>query len=379
MRIVSSQLASQSHILVTGDPFFLSRHRLLIDEFTEHWPSTRELGVREQGVLRRIGFGVQSALAGRCWPPTRATLHSLRNEYLKKATTFERLSAQTEQTIAQLEPQPDFVFQFFGMSSPAVSPPTYRYSHYMDVTMAFVRRVWPAWAPFRKERDYEAWIACEGESYRGAHRIFTFTEATRRSVINDYGVDPARVVAVGAAGNYRTTSMASREYGTRSLVFNGSDFYRKGGDLVIAAFPRIRAAVPDATLAIIGDDTPVAMPGVSVLGSLTHDKLVDRLDQADIAFAPSRFDTFPGFTLEAMSRGLVPVVADCPAMSEMIADGVEGYVVSDARPEVLAEKVIELLKNPARLRTFGLAARSRIEQDWNWPTIARRIVASLED
>jgi glycogen(starch) synthase len=369
---------SEARLLVSGDPFFLARHRPLTEALRAHWAAVDELPISERAVAPALVELGRALVAGRLWPPTRAALRAVRERLAKRASTFDRLSRKTERAIeAAPAPPPALVLQLFAMSSPSAGALAVPYAHYIDLTMAFVRRMWPAWAPFDDERDYDAWIARESRSYRGAERVFTFSEATRRSVIDDYGVAPERVVAVGAAGFYRDVPSAARAYGTRSIVFNGSDFERKGGDLALAAFARIRAVFPDATLAIVGTAGVRPQPGVTVLGNQSRTALFERFDRTDIVLAPARLEGFPGFALEAMSRGVVPILSDCPTTAEMIVDGVEGAIVSPCTAERLAERAVAFLADPDRLPSLGAAARARVERDWNWPAVARRMLASL--
>jgi hypothetical protein len=124
-----------------------------------------------------------------------------------------RLSGVTARRIKARYPSSEFVQQLFSVSSPAGATGV-PYAHYIDMTMAMVKRAWPAWATFKSESEYEEWIELEGASYRGAERVFTFSEATRRSIIEDYGAAAERVVVVGAAGHYDRVAPEERPYGS---------------------------------------------------------------------------------------------------------------------------------------------------------------------
>ena len=72
----------------------------------------------------------------------------------------------------------------------------------------------------------------------------------------------------------------------------------------------------------------------------------------------SSFEGYPLSTLESMSRG-------CPVVSydikygprEQISDGVEGFLVPAGDVELLAQRVIELLRSPELVRRMSAAAR----------------------
>ena len=180
----------------------------------------------------------------------------------------------------------------------------------------------------------------------------------------------------GAAGHYEAAASGERAYGNRSIVFNGSDFARKGGDRVLAAFRLVRERFPDATLTIVAADVP-AEPGVTVSGNLGRPELFALFDRTDIVLAPTRLDILPGFVLEAMSRGVVPILSDAASMDEIVTSGCDGYIASPPTPEMLADYVGKLFSDDALLRAFGDAARARIVRDWNWEAVAGAMVASL--
>jgi glycosyltransferase involved in cell wall biosynthesis len=326
--------------------------------------------------VHEVAYLGRRFLSGRLWPPTRANVGAARRRFRKEPSSFSRLSRLAACTLAN-ERDRAFVLQLFSLSSPATDDARFPYAHYIDMTMAQVRRAWPLWAPFDRERDYDAWIEREGASYRGAARVFTFSEATRRSVIADYGADPERVVAVGAAGHYRDVGSDARTYGNRTIVFNGSDFERKGGDRVLAAFRIVRERFPDATLTIVAHLGIVNEPGVREAGQLPRAELFDLFDRTDVLLAPSRLDVFPGFVLEAISRGVVAVLSDAESMDEILTDGREGFIVSPPTPQNLAARTIALFEDVDLLRTLGTAGRERVVREWNWDAVAARMVDSL--
>ncbi len=371
----------QPHVLVVGDPFFLARHRPLVDALRDRLgpDGVDELPVRDVSVVPKAAYFARAMLLGRLWPPTRATMRDRLQRFSKEPDTFSRTSRLAARRIAEYRPTPSLVLQLFSMSSPATPQAPRPYAYYLDMTMALVRRHWPPWAAFDSESRYDEWLALEGASYRGAERIFTFTEAARRSVIDDYGAQPERVVAVGAAGHYQNVAVGERAYGNRTIVFNGSEFERKGGDRVLGAFRLVRERYPDATLTVVAHAGLAPEPGLRSLGNVPRSELITLFDTTDVVLAPTRFDALPGFVLEAMSRGVVPVLSDSPPMSEVVVDGVEGYVVSPPTPEQLAGRVCTLFADEVRLRSFGNAARNRVECDWNWDAVAGKMLASLAE
>jgi glycosyltransferase involved in cell wall biosynthesis len=363
-------------LVVAGDPFFLDRHRPLIEALRARLGAVEEVEIRERALVAKVLYLARAGLTGRLWPPTRAKAGEAMRRFSKDPATFDRLSKVAAHGIA-LAGDKGFVLQLFCMSSPVTEALRRPYAHYTDMTMAQVRRQWPAWAPYATEKLYAEWIAREGASYRGAARVFTFSEATRRSVIADYGAAPERVVAVYAAGHYSEAAPEVRRYGNRTLVFNGSDFARKGGPTALAAFRLVRQRFPEATLTVVAGEALPRESGLLQAGKISRERLFEIFDSTDVLLAPTHLDVFPGFTLEAMSRGVVPILSDAESMEEIVADGSAGYVVSPPTPERFAERICSLFADEALLRRLGSAGRERVVRDLNWDAVAERMIDSL--
>ena len=83
----------------------------------------------------------------------------------------------------------------------------------------------------------------------------------------------------------------------------------KGVDMLVDAWPRVREEYPDAELHVVGSGHPeeyAETPGVRVRGYVEN--LTDAFAPASLFVQPSRMDTFPVSTLEAMRAGLPPLV-----------------------------------------------------------------------
>jgi glycogen(starch) synthase len=363
-------------IAVVGEPFFLDRHAGLLEALRKRVRAVDRIPLVDRPLLHAARFALGEVLRGAAWTPSPGTLRRLRDRFEKDPATFVRRSRISERMLAAATQKPDLVVQIGSLWSPNLSGSALPYAHYIDVTTAMVRRYWPQWLPYDRDATLEAWLSLEGASYRGAFRVFTFTRAARDSLIRDYGVDPERVATVGTAGHYGPTSMETRSYGGRRIIFNGSEFERKGGDLVLAAFRMLRERVPDAALRIVGTRNVPPQQGVDVLGNVSRDVLYRVMAESDVVLAPSRFEGIPGFVLEAMHYGAVPILSDAVGMSEIITDGDEGFIVSPTTVDRLVDRVEAVLRDPALARRLGSAARRRIARYMDWDAVVDRMLRS---
>jgi len=163
-----------------------------------------------------------------------------------------------------------------------------------------------------------------------------------------------------------------------TVLYVGSDWRRKGGDVLVDAFRRVRSERPDARLQIVGTEEPAAEDGVEVLGFLRdRDRLADLYARASVFCLPSRFEPYGLVAVEAMAHEL-PCVVTPGALAEVVLDGETGIVVPQEDPVALAGALSRLLDDPPYARRLGVDARSRVEEQLTWDAVVERMTPGLE-
>jgi starch synthase len=229
----------------------------------------------------------------------------------------------------------------------------------------------------------------ELEIYRGATGIFTLSERLRRSFVEDFGLPSDRVHAVHAGPNFDVTRIPQeppRDTARHAptILFVGRQFHRKGGDLLVAAFRRVRERVPDARLMLVGPPAPPTRePGITALGDLDKNDpggwaaLVAAYQAADVFCLPTRFEPFGIAFIEAMYFALPCVGTDAWAVPEMIVDGETGFLVPINDVDALTDRLIRLLNDPALARTMGRAGRARAGRHFTWERVIHRMMQAI--
>lgn len=225
--------------------------------------------------------------------------------------------------------------------------------------------------------------------YRRAAGIFTLSERLRRSFIEEFGIPSSRVHAVHAGPNFdvsRIPSPAGRNEATHppTILFVGRQFHRKGGDLVLAAFRRVRQRIPNARLMIAGPPSLAeAEPGMTFLGDLDKNDpngwaaLVRAYQSADVFCLPTRFEPFGIAFIEAMYFALPCIGTDAWAVPEMIVDGETGFTIPIDDVDALTDRLVRLLGDPALARRMGTAARTRAEHHFTWERVVQRMTNAM--
>jgi glycosyltransferase involved in cell wall biosynthesis len=130
-------------------------------------------------------------------------------------------------------------------------------------------------------------------------------------------------------------------------------------------------------LTIVGKAAMKERPGIHLAGNIARHDLFSLFDKSDVVLAPTRLDMLPGFVLEAMSRGVVPVLSDADSMNEIIKDGIAGYIVSTPEPAILARRICSLFEDSTLLARMGMAARKCVEASCTWDSVAQVMTNSL--
>jgi alpha-maltose-1-phosphate synthase len=234
------------------------------------------------------------------------------------------------------------------------------------------------------ERELAGVIERERGVYAGSSLIMTLSERLRSSFIEDFDIPADRVRAIFAGSNFLESDIpATRPTPADSaptVLFVGRRFHRKGGDLLLRAFEKVRESIPNSRLIIVGPpDLDVAQEGVQNLGFLNRDtpddafRLRKAFEDSHVFCMPTRFEAFGLVYLEAMLFGLPCIGPDAWAVPEIVVDGETGVIVPPEDVEALARAMIHLLRNPELGERMGEAGRKRVLQWFTWASVIKRM------
>jgi glycosyltransferase involved in cell wall biosynthesis len=130
--------------------------------------------------------------------------------------------------------------------------------------------------------------------------------------------------------------------------------------LLIESIPYVLEEVQNVKFIILGDGPEneklrdlSAKIGVKdnimFVGSVDHHDIPKWLTSSNIYVSTTLSDSLGLSNLEAMACGVFPIVTDIPAVREYILDGENGYIIPFDEPRVLANKIINALRDPGFL------------------------------
>lgn len=167
----------------------------------------------------------------------------------------------------------------------------------------------------------------------------------------------------------------------RHVVCVGRLSQQKGQDVLLEAWARVDAAVPNARLHLVGDGPmraelqEAAGPGIAFAGHRTDVRTW--LVAADVVVIPSRWEGMSLAMLEAMACAR-PIVATVVAGAEEALGRGAGILVPPEDPHVLSDALIAVLSDLREHEEIGRRARTRIERTHDERVVAAKIAGLYE-
>ena len=182
------------------------------------------------------------------------------------------------------------------------------------------------------------------------------------------------------------------------LVYVGWLGYRKGTDVLLKVWERLRARYSNVGLLLLGDYmsnrnlgdsfpdfarkygiTPSILESTKLF-QVGHVEDVERyLQTADIFVFPSRQEGFGTVQTEAMACGLPCVVNDLPGVScDIFPDEKVGFRIYNNDVDDYVRVISDLIAHPEKREQIGHAARCRVKEVFSREIVATQYVNFME-
>ncbi len=198
---------------------------------------------------------------------------------------------------------------------------------------------------------------------RVARRVMVPSTFTKEQLIRCYGTDPERVLVTpwGIEPRFSVDRAADAVSLCKQLGVTGSYIVAMGGaprrglDVAVAAWRRIRAQGADTALIVVGREQPPAEPGLISAGVVDDDAWPALLAGADAFCYPTRYEGFGVPALESIASGTPIVCAPVGSLPEVLGDAAEWCETPSV--DAIADGLLRVLEHPERaeeLRRCGL-------------------------
>jgi len=158
------------------------------------------------------------------------------------------------------------------------------------------------------------------------------------------------------------------------VLFVGRLSPEKGVDRLLRAWERVQD--PGRSLWIVGDGPEkealerlactLKLKNVLFTGFLNHEETLRIWERSACSVVPSIWkEPFGMVVLEAWAKGRPVVAHDIGALSEIIRNGVNGYLVAPDDPGMMAEAILRILNDPVRGASMGSEGMRRLKENFS--------------
>ena len=229
-------------------------------------------------------------------------------------------------------------------------------------------------------------------SVRRAKRVIAVSEFTRADIVDVYGLDSAKVVAIpnGVADRFRPIGDASERvrmrYGINRpyMLCVGALQARKNVPLAIEAYAQITGRGTDCELVVAGGDKGgrldvldailrTRLTGrVHLLGHVEDEELPALYSGARALVFPSLYEGFGLPALESMACGTPVIASNTTGLAEAVGEA--GLTIDPSSVEELADAMRSVLNDTALRDRLVAAGRARAA-DFTWARTAAATAA----
>lgn len=203
-----------------------------------------------------------------------------------------------------------------------------------------------------------------------AASIVSFSEAARRSVIEDFQIDDRKTKVIYPGVDLTKITMPDRasrdDQKPFNILFIGGDFDRKGGYDLLTVFLASFSHVAELHLVTTANVT-CSHPNVHIhrnIEAYTPEWLA-LYHQADVFVLPTYSEPFGWVFIEALAAGLPIIATDLNAIPEIVSHKETGFLIQPGDHAALTRYLRILLNHRHLCREMGMRGRQVAEQTFD--------------
>lgn len=222
---------------------------------------------------------------------------------------------------------------------------------------------------------------------RGCEHVITVSPVEREFLLS-LGFDPQRVTTAGNGIYLAPFSRYDRHSARQQLslpddafvlLFLGRKTEYKGLDVTLEAFAALQDRYPQLHMLAVGPETEhsqalwaryAELPRLSNHGTVSDETRLAALSACDCLVMPSTGEAFGIVYLETWAAGKPVIGARTRAVSSVIRDGRDGYLVAPGQAGEVAERLVRWIESPDLARQMGKRGRGKVESRYTVSRIA---------
>ena len=201
-----------------------------------------------------------------------------------------------------------------------------------------------------------------------------------------YGIEKDKIAVVPYGIN--TATFFQKEYESKiekvKFLFVGQVVRRKGIHHLLNAFTKLPYGSAELTLVGKYDSADVlykenfANPNIHFIGLVTKDKVSEFYRENDVFVFPSLCDGMGQVGIESMASGIPSICSDNSGYSEIVTDGVDGFVVETSNEAQLFEKMKWFIENKNKIAEMGKKA-CETGRKYTWDRYKQLVAKTIQE
>lgn len=217
-------------------------------------------------------------------------------------------------------------------------------------------------------------------------KVITVSHMVKEQIVERYCLPPGKIKVVYSGVDHNILNPTLKKKKNRFkkelglpqnaliLLFIGNEFARKGLQYLIQTVGSLPSHLP-IILLVVGKDKHqeryrrlAQIQGCShCVQFLGYQKDVGRLyATADLFVLPSMFDPIANVVLESLYSGTPVVTGSQVGASELIHHGINGFILSDYRPETLADAILTFYYSGKKQKMAEKAYQAAAAYRWDY-------------
>jgi len=312
------------------------------------------------------------------------TQKSINRRWFKKHTAVEFLRSYAKhfsrQLTNDLKKRPvDILFVSASSQMIAYAETDIPILYMTDATFQQLQGYYPSFSNLAGYNTRQG-IELDKKAFQNATHCMLASEWNKNSAVNDYGIDASRISVIPCGANLDIVPAIGEidfeKSGNCNLLFLGVEWDRKGGDIALETFRKLKQKGINVTLHIIGSVPPYDISydkEITVIPFLDKSKEEDFRQlqhiflQTDFLLLPTRAECAGVVFSEASAFGIPSITTDTGGVTTYVRNGITGFTLPvSAGGDVYAEKITGILNNPSALQELRKNSRNYYETALSW-------------
>lgn len=222
----------------------------------------------------------------------------------------------------------------------------------------------------------------ERKTYAQVRHIFVTSEYVRHNLVDHYSIPEDKITPVGTGLGVIKPFFGNKILGGKSVLFTAKGRFKdKGGELVLEVLSKARSIDPDIRLTIVGCQDAQRFsdhPGVTAFGFVPQNQLQEMFNTHNLFLMPALNEPWGLVYLEAMVCRMPIMGLNRNSFPEISNFGQFGFGIDRPDPDTLAQKLVEVFRDPEYLMNMGNQAQEWCLRHFTWEQTVRRIVEVVE-